>query len=170
MLKIVALGFCSSTLFIAYSHLTVLQILSMRESSVGQIGSLHGIEIWLYQRLKTHDWWGMYKSPVCVLLRFMLWLIVACALQYPALAAGGSSACDVLIMVTIAYFLRTQSQMRRCGRYRSFIMGMVYSHLRQENYIHQLKAIFIGMGLMTWWVQQLIVDSICWFLVALSLC
>ncbi|OJA11486.1 hypothetical protein AZE42_11950 [Rhizopogon vesiculosus] len=52
---------------------------------------------------------------------------------YPALAAGSSSVCDALITISVAYFLRTKRlQMRR-----------------QENYIRQLKIVFMEMGLMS---------------------
>ncbi|OAX33961.1 hypothetical protein K503DRAFT_775055 [Rhizopogon vinicolor AM-OR11-026] len=52
---------------------------------------------------------------------------------YPALAAGSSSVCDALITTSVAYFLRTKrSQMHR-----------------RENYIRQLKIVFMEMGLMS---------------------
>jgi len=57
---------------------------------------------------------------------------------YPALAAGASSACDLLITMSIAYFLRSQS------------------HHRQGNYIRQLKVVFVEMGLMCCIISVLI--------------
>ncbi|OAX34105.1 hypothetical protein K503DRAFT_859410 [Rhizopogon vinicolor AM-OR11-026] len=89
--------------------------------------------------VKSRDLQVMYSSPVCVLLKFMRCLIIACPLQYPALSAGSGSLCDVLITISIAYFLRSRSQMRR-----------------QDNYIRQLKVIFIEMGLISCIISTLV--------------
>ncbi|OJA18504.1 hypothetical protein AZE42_11735 [Rhizopogon vesiculosus] len=71
--------------------------------------------------VKSRDWQVMFSSP------------------YPALSAGSGSLCDVLITISIAYFLRSRSQMRR-----------------QDNYIRQLKVIFVETGLMSCIISTLV--------------
>jgi len=61
---------------------------------------------------------------------------------YPALAAGANTVSDVLITISIAYFLRSQSQHR------------------QGNYIRQVKVIFVEMGLMSCIVSIFIVVTL----------
>ncbi|OAX34106.1 hypothetical protein K503DRAFT_470349 [Rhizopogon vinicolor AM-OR11-026] len=71
--------------------------------------------------VKSRDLQVMYSSP------------------YPALSAGASSLCDILITISIAYFLRSRSELRR-----------------QENHIRQLKVIFVEIGLMSCIISTLV--------------
>jgi len=61
------------------------------------------------------------------------WEVVISHPTYPALAAGASSVCDALITISVAYFLRTER----------------LQVPRRENYIRQLKVVFMEAGLMS---------------------
>ncbi|KAJ8586830.1 hypothetical protein M405DRAFT_339725 [Rhizopogon salebrosus TDB-379] len=61
------------------------------------------------------------------------WRAIVIYPTYPALAAGASSVCDALITISVAYFLRTE-------RLRVH---------RRDNFVCQLKIVFIEAGLMS---------------------
>lgn len=64
--------------------------------------------------------------------------------EYPALAAGASSACDALITILVAYFLRTERPQMR----------------GQDNYIHHLKVVFMEMGLLSCIISLVVVMAL----------
>jgi len=64
--------------------------------------------------------------------------------EYPAMAAGASSACDALITISVAYFLRTERPQAR----------------RHDNYIYHLKVVFMEMGLLSCIISLLVVMAL----------
>ena len=79
------------------------------------------IETQHYCRFHSRNW-QLFGRAVCVLLHLLNAQSFISALQYPALASTASSICDVLITISVAYFLRLEdSQLPKCEFFSSSI-------------------------------------------------
>jgi len=90
--------------------------ISMRKFSVSLLSLTPWIETQHYCRFRSRNWTELFGHVVCVLLHSLNAWSFTGALQYPALASAASSVCDMLITISVTYFLRTShSQSSRCG-------------------------------------------------------
>ena len=80
------------------------------------------IEYQHYCRFHSRNWPEFFAHAVCALLHLLNAQSFISVLQYPALASAASSICDVLITISVAYFLRLKdSQSPKCEFFLSSI-------------------------------------------------
>ena len=94
--------------------------------SVWVFSVLLGVALWIetqhYCRFYSRNWAELFRHAVCALLHSLNAQSCISALQYPALASTASSVCDMLITISVAYFLRLEDpQSHKCEFFSSSI-------------------------------------------------